>query len=87
MEVLIIIAAIVLGGYLLIVNFMEGFAVFAYGWSARNHRLFFGSTNYGTMKYSYHWSGWKDIVLWFLTLPGAIVGFVLGIITFQWTHW
>ena len=87
MEILIVIVAIVLCGYLLIVNFIEGFAVFAYGWSAREHQLFFGATNYSAMECSYHWSGWKGTVLWFLTLPGAVVGFVLGIITFQWTHW
>ena len=68
-------------------NLFEGASVFSNGWIGRSWKMFFGHMDWSTGIYSYHWSGLKDTVLWFLTLPGALLGLVFGIITFQWTHW
>lgn len=67
--ILLALAALALAVYLLIINFMEGLAVFCDGWEFKNYL------------YCY------NPLLWILTLPGAILGFILAIITFQWTHW
>lgn len=68
-----------------IMNIYEGGGVLGYGWKGRNFRLFDESPT--PLEHSYYWTGIKETFLWFLTLPGAMLGFVLGIILFQWTHW
>ena len=72
MVILLVIVAIILGGALLICNFMEGMNVFEIGWSGRDYRLG-GSLGNNLMA--------------LLTLPGAILGLLIGIITFRWTQW
>lgn len=76
MEILLVIALIVIGGYLIVVNLYEGIGVWNYGWHNREWPMC-----------NPKWL--KDFLLSVMTLPGAILGFVVGIVTFRWTdsHW
>ena len=60
-------------------NLYEGLGVFAYGWISRSWHFYFRSL--------FEWNILRENFLAFLTLPGALIGFILGIICFQWTNW
>ena len=76
MALLFFIALIFLGFMLAILNIIQAFCVWEDGWGSR----------------PYHFPFWDDrglrrffmFLLALLTLPGAILGFVIGIITFRW---
>ena len=59
-------------------NLVEGLGVFADGYR---------EWSFSRIRSAFICSDLKENFLAFLTLPGAIIGFILGIITFQWTHW
>ena len=73
MGILLILALIVIGGYLIVVNLFEGISVWDYGWHYRTW----------PMCNPRYWL--KDFLFSVMTLPGAILGFVIGILTFRWT--
>lgn len=83
--ILLGLAALALAVYLLIINFMEGLAVFCDGWEHKEYHIFVKYI--GLSSSTRYWSGLKGTILFIVTLPGAILGLILAIITFQWTHW
>lgn len=73
MDILLVIVLIVLGGFFLFANLIEGMGVFVDGWHNREWPM------------CHPGHSLKEFLLSLMTLPGAILGFVVGIIAFRWT--
>ena len=87
MDVIIVIAIILVLLKLVILNIYEGIGVFVDGWIGRSFSVLHYVYDENDIPEITHKTSFKSWIMWFLTLPGAVLGFIVGIITFQWLHW
>lgn len=72
---------------LLLLNIYEGLGVFAYGWIGRSFSIVEYVRDEHNIPVKRLITSAKSVILCIITLPGAILGFIIGIVFFQWIHW
>ena len=79
MNAFTIIILIVVGFFVIgIPNFMQCVTIIADGWSGKEFEWTRGCDD----ARDYLWN-----IIFLLSLPGAILGIIIGIVTFQWLNW
>lgn len=76
MQIVLVIVLGALAIWLIILNLMEGYWVWLSGWLFDDRYIARNTEN-----------KFLKALAWIVTLPGALIGFLLGIALFRWIKW